>query len=65
MLRSRDHPPITWTKEKIERQRTFDDFASELREATDGMRDLFNSEMGNRRQTFGKRPVREQTAVSQ
>ncbi len=44
---------VTWTKEKIERQRTFSDFATELSDATESMRTLFTDEMGNRRQTFG------------
>jgi DNA recombination protein RmuC len=44
---------VAWTKERMERQRTFDDFAGELRGATESMKDLFTDELGNRKQTFG------------
>jgi len=44
---------VAWTKEKTARQRSWDDFAAELRLAMDSMRTLFSEELGNRRQTFG------------
>src|SRR5207245_2237023 len=56
---------VAWTKEKIERQRTFDDCATELRGATEGMRTLFTDEMGNRRQTFGTITEQLTTAAKQ
>jgi DNA recombination protein RmuC len=56
---------VSWTRERIERQRTFDDFAAELRDATDSMRNLFTDEMGNRRQTFGTVSEQLNTAAKQ
>ncbi|HMP01635.1 MAG TPA: DNA recombination protein RmuC [Gemmatales bacterium] len=44
---------VVWTKEKIDRQRTFDEFVAELRETTEGVRTLLTDDMGDRRQTFG------------
>jgi len=37
---------VAWTKENTARQRSWDDFAAELRLAMDSMRTLFSEELG-------------------
>ena len=56
---------VAWTNERMQRERSFEDFASELRGATDAMRVLFTDEMGNRRQTFGTITEKLTTAADQ
>ncbi len=44
---------VGWTRERLEKQRTYAAYAEELRGATDSLRVLFTQETGNRREAFG------------
>ena len=45
---------VSWTRERLEKQRSFAAYAEELRGATDSLRGLFTQEIGNRRESFGQ-----------
>jgi DNA recombination protein RmuC len=45
---------VSWTRERLEQQRSYTAYAEELRGATESLRDLFTREMGNRREAFGQ-----------
>jgi DNA recombination protein RmuC len=44
---------VSWTRERIEQQRTYAAYTQELQRSTEGMRLLFTQEIGNRREAFG------------
>jgi DNA recombination protein RmuC len=44
---------VDWTRERLDRQRSYAAYAEELRLATDSLRLLFTQEIGNRSQAFG------------
>jgi DNA recombination protein RmuC len=54
---------VNWSREQLERRRTFDDFVGQLDQATESMRGLFTQEIGDRRQSFGR--VSEQLEVAE
>jgi DNA recombination protein RmuC len=44
---------VSWTRERLEKQRTYTAYAAELRAATDSLKVLFTHEIGNRSEAFG------------
>jgi len=44
---------VSWSRERMERQRSYAAYATELQGATDSLRLLFTEEIGNRREAFG------------
>jgi DNA recombination protein RmuC len=45
---------VTWTRERLEKQRSYANYAQEIRGATENLRGLFTQEVGNRREAFGQ-----------
>ena len=44
---------VSWTRERIEQQRTYKAYTEELQRSTEDVRLLFTQEIGNRREAFG------------
>jgi DNA recombination protein RmuC len=55
----------SWSRDRLQRQRTFDDFVGHLDHATENMRGLFMQEMGNRRESLARVSQRLEVAEKQ
>jgi DNA recombination protein RmuC len=45
---------VTWTRERLDKQRSYAAYAEEIHSATENLRGLFTQEIGNRRESFGQ-----------